>query len=530
MNRKTRKPVDYTLLARRRISDYLEELSRADLKLLDLAPALQKLERMGPEVIPVCLSRLPRADERQARVITAALEFLDDDSVVGPLLEMMADPGVSDQVKQLILGSLGHFGVETDQLPLDEFFRDIDRMRRNSLSVLLDGVKRDELILVQMLESFDEQDPELKPHYVYALGETKDERALPILQVLARIPDSAVRGAVIEVLGDMGSARALVVLERLAREGHTPEIRTQAHRAAMRLRNRGFEAVPAEPDRGPSAAEVAGPLHRVVISSIDGRGSRAVWIARRNPKTRPSLTTVHLLLNTEVGIKDCFGMRRVAVADFNEQIRELTESGMIYEGDFEYATKLIQDALVVSEKNGTLPPSTFYYWQDLLEPEWLAPRPYEVDLGASNNESDPADDGLLDASLFLMEHPIFDDWYVEEEEVYDFADEAADISKRYRSGLAGEREMASLELRFYRSLIEPNLPELQRRLELQADFLRLVKAPYLARIAAAARLTLRPESSQNHPFIRAIIKKSLDVARQNMDEGFDLRLNPEAFE
>ena len=46
---------------------------------------------------------------------------------------------------------------------------------------------------------------------------------------------------------------------------------------------------------------------KVIISSMDGLGSRAIWVAWKNPLKKGKPSSMNLLINADTGIRDCWG-------------------------------------------------------------------------------------------------------------------------------------------------------------------------------------------------------------------------------
>jgi len=104
--------VDYRLLHKKQILDYLESMKNKDHSIGQMDEAMKRLFRISDQVVPICLSKLKENDEELAPVICYALEFADDYSVVEPLLDILIMPTVSDRIKARILAVLNHYGID----------------------------------------------------------------------------------------------------------------------------------------------------------------------------------------------------------------------------------------------------------------------------------------------------------------------------------------------------------------------------------------------------------------------------------
>lgn len=98
--------VDYRLLYKKQILDYLESLKDKEQTIWQMDESMKRLFRIGEQVVPVCLSKLRQNDEELAPILCYALEFANDYSVVEPLMDILIMPNVSDRIKARILAYL----------------------------------------------------------------------------------------------------------------------------------------------------------------------------------------------------------------------------------------------------------------------------------------------------------------------------------------------------------------------------------------------------------------------------------------
>jgi hypothetical protein len=328
MRRKTGKKaskVDYRLLHKKRIIDFLESLKDKDYTVWQMDEFMKKLFSMGDQVVPVCLAKLRESDEVLAPVVCYALEFANDYDVVEPLMDILVMPNVSDKVKARILTVLSHYGVDAGELPLDIIMNDFDKVATDSLVEMLEDISKDYFLIPYILDDFEEFPLDMKLAYIRDIGEQRDEKAVPLLEIIATIDDLPIAQEAVRALGKIKSGKALFSLNKLANQLTDESLKKVASREAQRLKFSGIQMEICAPP-----VNLQKPV-KVIISSIDGLGSRALWIAWRNPLKRRKLCSMNLLLNADLGIKDCWGVSQISMREFNASVKDLSKTTMVAE-------------------------------------------------------------------------------------------------------------------------------------------------------------------------------------------------------
>ncbi|MGI5860141.1 MAG: HEAT repeat domain-containing protein, partial [Tepidanaerobacteraceae bacterium] len=294
--------VDYRLLYKKQILDYLESLKNKEQTIWQMDESMKRLFRIGEQVVPVCLSKLRENDEELAPIVCYALEFANDYSVVDPLMDILIKPNVSDRIKARILAVLTHYGIDAGELPLEIIMKDFDKMASDSMIEMLEDIESDPFLIPYILDDLDEFSLEMKLAYIKDLGAQKDERSIMLLEIIASIDDLPVAYEAIKALGQIKSGKALYVLYKLATKAADEDIRKLAHRESQRLKFNGVSMEFFEPWE-----KLQSPT-KIFISSIDGIGSRALWMAWKNPFKSRKLSFMNLLISSDVGVKDCWGV------------------------------------------------------------------------------------------------------------------------------------------------------------------------------------------------------------------------------
>ncbi|KXG78417.1 hypothetical protein AN618_04840 [Fervidicola ferrireducens] len=529
MQRKTQKKaskVDYSLLIKRQILSYLEALKNKDCTVGQLDRSMKKLFSMGDLVVPVCLSKLKESDEELAPIVCYALEYANDYRLVEPLMDILVMPQVSDKVKARILSVLSHYGVDTGDLPLNSIMKDFEKVVTQSLVEMIDDINKDYFLIPYILDDLQDFPPEVKLAYIRDIGEHRLEKAVVLLEILSKVDDVPVAEEAARALGKIKSGKALYALNKVFREVTNERLKKTVEREIRRLK---FSGVAEEPYEMPVTLKK--PV-KVILSSIDGLGSRALWIAWRNPIKKRRLCSMNLLVNVSEGIKDCWSISQMTSREFENSVRDLSRSTIIVETDAQYAVALIKDAFYWNLKTGNPIPYQFFFWKGVIEESMscrLAPKPYRPDFSMYDLLSIKADEDYYKSTFDLFNYRLFEDWFVAEPRVYDYAEEHKSKNGYYIKKMTLSKA-ESLFSKFTAELIEPRVETLRRMLELAADFLNRMGERELVKVVLSAMLHLDSDPLHYHPFIQRMIIESLRVALINMKNGFDMRVNPEAFD
>ncbi len=516
--------VDYRLLYKKQILDYLESLKDKEQTIWQMDESMKRLFRIGEQVVPVCLSKLRQNDEELAPILCYALEFANDYSVVEPLMDILIMPNVSDRIKARILAVLTHYGIDAGELPLEIIMKDFDKMASDSMVEMLEDIESDPFLIPYILDDLDEFTLEMKLAYLKDLGAQKDERSILLLEILASIDDPPVAYEAIKALGQIKSGKALYVLFKLATKAVDEDIQKLAHRESQRLKFNGvsmefFE--PWEKLRNPT---------KVFISSIDGTGSRVLWMAWKNPFKSRKLSFMNLLISTDMGVKDCWGVPHITTREFNASVKEYSKTTVVTKCDLDYAITLLGDALFLNKTRDNPFPYQFYFWKHLLEKNChINCESYFPQFAAYDLESIGKDEEFYKNTFDLFNHNFFNDWFIAQPRVYDYAEENKS-RKGYLIKKMTYQKAEKLFSKFTEELIEPNADKIKRMLEFSADFLDKAGQTELAKTTLCAFLHMNIKPLYYHPFIQRMVIESIKVALNNMKNGFDMRVNPSDFE
>ncbi len=511
--------VDNRLLVRQEVRQKLVELAGAKLAPTELEQALRHLAAKGPYARLGALRLLEETrTEGEASVAVGLLIALGEEQEIDGALGLLQKRHVADVAKGQLLRFLAAMGYDPSEIMTPAVFRDINKLARESMELLLQDIAEDESIVGYVLEEFAGFPPEMRFSYVQDLVQTRDSRVIPLLGLLARTDDEVVAAEAIKGLGAIAEARSLGVLTEV-RDQTEAFVKRLADREARRLSFKGI--VPEHPE-----SRVPGDLVHVAVTGIDGHGCRVIWVARFVDKNRGKLMAASFLLSLEEGLKDCYGTAHTTRRESAKMCRSLKRTHPLVEGDLAYATQLVRDALFVNQQQAQPLPPQWAYWKRVFYPEELTPLQYVPEPPPSAGES--TDETALPELLTLEE---LAEWYEEGPLVYDAAEEIMKIGRRFRSLKAKNKAADDLLRKVATALFQPRLPEIIRRLDLTGEFLRRRgKAVPASMLLSVARELQSGEPPEHNAFLRNLLVLSVSVAEHNLKAGHDLRRIPNELE
>ena len=375
-----------------------------------------------------------------------------------------------------------------------------------------------------------------------ALESALADATLPALPSLdARALDEALRA-----LTRRHGAAALPLLERLA-AAPDREQRRAARRALYRLEQSGVR--PARPAAGPTVRPVvareAEHAVRAWLSGVDGSGSRAAWILFEGG-LGGGLRLCSLILNDEAGIMDAAG-GPIARKRLEAELRTLRESQKLpwVEVDGGRACALVEQALALHERLGTVPPPEFARWRKSFvatvsslqgsssagAQKWpphspsggqpVSPRqpPGAGQPGALSGQPAILDPALLERSAELLEMPELGGWFLDPARV---APEALALLQARESRLVvSEQIKAEREAAILDGVIEAHFPAPARlrwagRLRAMAEIFAMTGREPAAALAhtVAGALADASRPATAIPFVRALAARGLEMAAE----------------
>ena len=386
-----------------------------------------------------------------------------------------------------------------------------------------DAVARGDDVEV-LLGQIEEHPPAAAASGVQTLGRVGGSAAVPLLTRLVGAASPEVALAAVEALGSTREASAAQALEELVGSTHDRLLQKAARRSLYRLRSQGIR-VESEEVRAPATVgSRAATIYRVVGSAFDGAGTRSIWFAADRP-----LGGIYMLA---VAINDLRGMIDLAVRDttrkrFSEQEASLREKdiGAWVELPEGYAKQLVQESVDTARAAAAAIPPTYSIWSELIgnPPEPFTEALVYREVSGFEARMHPT---LEAETPRLFEQPEVEAWFFPPERVRKWVGQ---LSERTATRLlvtpeSEESRQERILRDAIRELLSPReLHGLRRRLEETAYIFLRTGRTQDARRAVAAAVTIEEERPLRppHPFVRALVERSLRIGLEVERSGYE---------
>ncbi len=328
----------------------------------------------------------------------------------------------------------------------------------------------------------------------------------------------------LEWIAAQGSNEAVEVLQRFLAAADDKESVKQAKKALHRLRSQGVKveesAAGGEHGATFSMAIGSGSLEdaRAYVTSVDGRGSRLVWVVWRAPSGGSRLL--------QAVVDDTTGIREAEVATvtrkgFREYVEQMQSSQTVIleQVPVERASAILAGAAHEVISDGRELPAGFRTWATVagVEPGPAGPPDIYEHLAATEVG---ADEALIDASMTLLREPHFQSWALEgaaidaaAEEIHQAETSTLMISDEQRRA----RMQDAISDAVSKSFDDPARKRYRGRLEIMAGMLwdRGQHEEARQALAAAIGLTEIDDLFQGHAFARAVAHRGVWLAYQD---------------
>jgi hypothetical protein len=512
---KQSKKIDKSLKERHGILHLLEKMKQDGITIAEMEEIGDKLRTSGNRALSPLVRRLWR--EKSGALIskyTYLLDFFDDEVWIDQLIQIaLRRRDLEDEGKAALLAALEEYGVDVSVPPLATLLARDNGPLAATLPRLLD---QGEEGLVFFMEDFFLSSRQARLALIRELPLLAEPRILLLLEIFLGIDDQEIRQEVLTSLGRVRNSAAAALLHQAC--GHEDKAVSElATRSLRRLSFLGVETA-APPPRSPLP-----PFDAAYASPFDSTGLRTVWISRCN--ATGMLDALYLQIHNADGVRAVWGSGEITGEEFARYLKETTNDDALVEVTPAYVLPLVQDALIRNAESGVALPPEFYVWRRMFSADEIAPKLYTPIFKGYDLESLAVSARHIASSPLLLDDLCFASWFLSTDRVYDYAEEWSALEKTAEPARLA-KGVASILERFCGELLVPELEQIKRRLLLTADFMQQTgKDRELIEQALAAGLSLAlPRlKSRYHPFLKRLALESMDMAREALAEGYDLR-------
>ncbi len=510
--------IDYTLFHRRQVLNLLKQiLSDPEIKNWEVDQILEEMIQLECDICPILIDRLIKTDsDREIQLIAYALSFLQDDSVLLYLVNILTDSQVQPAVKYALIPTFVSYDIQPNDPDFAHIFEsafgDITNVIHQSTEDILHslgGPKKMEAIAF-LTDSYSAFPVEAQLSFIKHFGETRDPRVADFLNIIALQEQDGTAELAIHYLGKIKNPVAISTLIKLSKEMQSKHLRSEATKSIQFLSMMGIQ-----PKRTTDCQTRLGLIYKVFITHFDNMGSRILLFSRYSKKT-DLIDTVNLMIKTTNGVIDCFGVDQQTEAEFDELVKSIVQEVGFVEVGYDYAIAILRDALFNNQLAKNPVPANFFLLKQFFGNEDLAPAPHlpKWSKHGWDLEAIAADKDLLQTSADLMASEAFFHWHDRSNKTRRYGLKLSRANEK-TTGKRLELEIHQLYKSYAVEVMMPLQKIIQQNLFLAADLLaQQTQTLEAGKSALAAALTLNKTDLDKHPFVAAMIDHSLQVAME----------------
>ena len=509
------KKIDTTLQERYGILHQLERLKQENITLDEMEQIGTRLMKSGKRALRPLVRRLWR--ERNGDLIskyTYLLDFFEDEVWLDQLIQIaLKRRDLDKEGKAAIMAALEGYGVDVNLPPFSTLFAGIGNPFNLSLPEVLE---RGEGGIISFLDEFLQYPQDVQLLVIRELPAIDDPRVVSLLEVVLWLENREVVAEALTALGKIRDTSAAAALKR-----YRPSADVSLHKLACRsLRRLSFLGVETD-----SAVSSTLPLafHECYASPLDGDGHRSLVFSRWADSRK--IIALYLQVHDARGVIAAWGCGGITPEEFIEELTEIRGEEGVVAVSPDYALLLLRDAIHLSRESNSELPADFYVRRSMFLDNEVMPASYSPDLDGYVPKRLLHSAGRVEAFDTIFDDDFFSCWFMVNGTVYDFAEEWSAL-ERSCSGKQLTHGLESILERFCRLLLMPEIERIKKRLFLTADLMRHVgreRALVEKTVALAHSLDKNELPYHFHPFLRRFALESMDMAREALSEGYDLR-------
>ncbi|MBI3066602.1 MAG: hypothetical protein HYY82_16905 [Deltaproteobacteria bacterium] len=317
--------------------------------------------------------------------------------------------------------------------------------------------------------------------------------------------------AVVFALGKMSDAAAVETLKAIERESADKEVKREVKRSFFKLAQRGLAAPKEEPPEATAAAVFTrAPEIEAYMSSVDGGGTRLVWIVRVQPNH--GLQLIQAMLHDGEGLLRIGGtqLRRKGLRQMADDIKQQHDVTMI-SIPWEYADQIIYEGYEQAKARGQSGLENFHELRSIINTGKPKEQPHPI--YRRLNRDEVRDGAWREQSRRLLDEPELRYWILTDDWLQAFLPqiEEAQASRLVLNPVQKEERLGAIVRDAVKALCAgENAKLFQRRMEDMALYLVETNRADLAKLSLAVAL----QAGEGDPgpldvsFLTGLVQKS----------------------
>lgn len=302
----------------------------------------------------------------QAGALRILAELATDFDLEG-LEDFVTDPTVSDLAKLSLAPILKVLGSEMADDGIVEYLNDPAGSLRQMQMRLLELVGQNEMGVETILEDVISMPLERRFAFVGWLGSSSDPRAASLLIPLLENQSGKIVFAVIDALEQLGPIavnQTLPALDHIIASSSNRQLKQHARATLGRLTMQSMLGT--EDVAIMEARQQVLPVYEARVSVVDGSGAQLIMLSWS--RKDGLIKGINVLYQDQKGIKDCYGVDEMDVAQWDALVKDLGEQGFSsFRVPFEYARALIMEARALNKRSRYKLSIAYSIWRPLIE-------------------------------------------------------------------------------------------------------------------------------------------------------------------
>ena len=508
------------------LAEGFSQLVAEEIRLGEAQPFLHRVKAVPSISAPYLVGHLVSGGPREREVAALLLQLLAGPRVIVPLRQVLKDTSAPDEARIAAAMVLDHLGEPVAIGTLTSEMHSPMGIFDSIWETVIGRSHGEEDFLESLVQSMEEAPADEREEVIRSLAEPRDVRVLRLLRPLLFSKRSGTVLAAIEAIEDVRGVDATDLLKELSEHDPSPKVRKRARVAYGRLfmmsgpQLPGFDQIPSYPSFPGKSRPVSGlglgerplPLHRTLVTLVDGRGQQGVVIARR--RADGALKVLSVIVSDTDGVKRCLGAECVREQELSDIEAQLRAEGLTpVEVSLDACRRTLEEARKLQLLRRQRPPMELEVWRGMFAGPAHAGDPFGAAEGSRGSGPDMDLLQALPETADLIRLSEFQQWAFDPGLVWPYVDEWTRAPFEKKLGPAGEETVAGLVTAAIRDLFpEPSRRLWTRRLRRQSWLLGLLGNERASRLAASAAMGMDPLTGiplHLHPFVRAMVQTSL---------------------
>ena len=302
----------------------------------------------------------------QAGALRILAELATDFDLEG-LEDFVTDPTVSDLAKLSLAPVLKGLGSEMADDGIVEYLNDPVGSIRQMQMRLLELVGQNEMGVETILEDVVSMPLERRFAFVGWLGGSSDPRAANLLIPLLENQSGKLVFAIVDALEQLGPIavnQTIPALNHVIASSSNRQLKQHARATLGRLTMQSMLGT--EDIAMMEARHHLLPIYEARVSVVDGSGAQLIMLSWS--RKDGLIKGINVLYQDQKGIKDCYGVDEMDVAQWDTLVKDLGEQGFSsFRVPFEYARALIMEARALNKRSRYKLSVVYSIWRPLIE-------------------------------------------------------------------------------------------------------------------------------------------------------------------